>query len=978
MDEYLNPYQEKYVKCKTTKSSQGRLYLEPSAFLLNNGCHIDTTLEKKRNMIKIRNTTANIISLPAGNTLASIRPAYQFENEFSDNKTIYINYLVTYDSMSAEDKTVHDRELHKWKKRRDNLVNTIPISSEVTKCVRNAPTKFKLALGNLLNKFEFIFARSKNDSGLAKYFLVDLTFKNKSDTSPVYRRPYRLDPTTVAALTTKITELTDNGILEPTSSPWNTPVLGIKKGDGSYRMVNNFSGHNSLNERLIRTVYPIIPMRTLFSRISACIQVLKQKWPGQRIVMSQIDIRNGFYTLAIKDSKRDMTAFILSDRQVQYARLSQGLALAPGDFQQFIHTSYAPCENSSYFLLNYLDDFMIISVEGNHLDALSSFFKQTLDKNIVLALQKCKFFVNEIKFLGFVVNEKGYSADKSKIDTLLQLKNPKTAKEGMRVMGIYQFFTRNLPRMSFYLHPLATEIAKKERFQLNDLISTGIERIKDCIRRGLATTHLSYSNENGNTIFLAVDSSLYACGFALGNCTIVDNEMRNITFSHFGSKIFDPVVCLMSSRSRELIGLASGLECFSDILPSTVSITAYVDHESLIRIQSSQTLGKTSVQTRIRNAYAAILNYADLKLCHLPGKSNLMTVVDGISRSFYPTKEINKDILNPKTVLSNNYTITRPTVSIDTIKKEQILDIKTKIIIDKLTSNATGTVIYKSKKYAYRNNTLCLITEDGKYLTVIPENIAYDLVDYLHVKTLHQGALRLQSAIFNADIYIKGRTRLINQICRNCLFCQMSTPTKYKSPPDVEFKIRPGFSPFTEISIDLMDISYGNSPSYLLTFLDKFSNFVDGEILTTKSADTVVPALMILLTKYNCEQSSSIASDNGGEFLSNLMKSTFERLGIHHNKITAWNSRANPVERAHRELRHILMALETNSLNFKWKTRIGINHYNNTPQKKLGYLTPNQIILGLKPKHYLTDYQEKSSLSQDTLTTNELPLVRNK
>ena len=254
--------------------------------------------------------------------------------------------------------------------------------------------------------------------------------------------------------------------------------------------------------------------------------------------------------------------------------------------------------------------------------------------------------------------------------------------------------------------------------------------------------------------------------------------------------------------------------------------------------------------------------------------------------------------------------------------------------------------------YVLQNNAVYLRTDDGIDLLYIPESISYDILDYLHNKTLHQGVEKLKAAIFSSKIFLKNRTSLTEQICRNCLFCQMANPNKYKRPPQVEFRIRPSFSPWKEVSINLIDISYGNQSTFFLSFLDKFSHFLDGEICTNKSAETVIPALLILITKYNLEMSSSITSDNGKEFLNKIMASCCARLGIYHTRISAWNSRANSVERIHKELRRILLALDTNSVNYKWKIKIAVNHYNNTPQEKLGFLAPNQIILGMEPKDF--------------------------
>ena len=697
---FLNPGDQRYIKFKFSRKIENQVFLDCAEWLLRSNCVLQSTIVPQRNIISLQNRSQNVIKLTRGDHLGSVRPPYPGETFFHEKMNIICNQLCTYNSMSDFDKQIHDRELNEWKNRRAELARKIPITGEIAGVIKNLPDKIQPGLKKLLRDFHLIFARSKHDSGLSKKYLVDLTLKNEADNTPIFRRPYKTDSTTAAALELKINELEKAGILEICSSPWNSPVMVIKKKDNSFRIVNNYA--TGLNDKLLQSHFPTLPMRSLFQRISACIDDLRKKYLGEKIIFSNVDIRNGYYSLSIKASTRKYTAFLISDKQLQYARLSQGLSLAPGDFQQFMHSSFQDISDPSWMLQNYLDDFCIISTESNHMAALKSFFEQCRKKNIVLELQKCRFFVTEMQFLGFLVSEHGFKTEPCRIQTLLNLEFPETAKAGMRTMGMLNFFSRSIPRISFYLHPLATEIAKKDRYKLNSNIRMGINKVKDYIKSGLVTKHLSYSNQSNISIFLAVDTSLYATGFALGNAVIDNEKITDISFSHFGSKIFDPVVSLMSSRSRELIGLQLALESFSDLLPSTLQFTAIVDHESLTRVFSSVTLGKTSHMTRVRNAYATVLNYQHMTIRHLPGKSALMSMVDGISRSYLPIIKLPMDVFNPNLVMSNNFRLEIPTISFQRIQKEQNLDPEIHILLEKMRGSPTGSLQVKSKCMFYR------------------------------------------------------------------------------------------------------------------------------------------------------------------------------------------------------------------------------------------------------------------------------------
>ncbi|GKB76406.1 hypothetical protein Tco_0943301, partial [Tanacetum coccineum] len=57
--------------------------------------------------------------------------------------------------------------------------------------------------------------------------------------APVVRAPYRLAPSEMKELSEQLQELSDKGFIRPSSSPWGSLVLFVKKKDGSFRTVKN-------------------------------------------------------------------------------------------------------------------------------------------------------------------------------------------------------------------------------------------------------------------------------------------------------------------------------------------------------------------------------------------------------------------------------------------------------------------------------------------------------------------------------------------------------------------------------------------------------------------------------------------------------------------------------------------------------------------------------------------------------------------
>ena len=96
------------------------------------------------------------------------------------------------------------------------------------------------------------------------------------------------------------------------------------------------------------------------AKIGFAIKNLEQKFPNEKILFSSIDVKNAYYSLSIANSDRNITSFILSNRQIRYQRLVQGLSLAPSCWNQFMNKSFSdgPQDNGNWELAAYMDDLL--------------------------------------------------------------------------------------------------------------------------------------------------------------------------------------------------------------------------------------------------------------------------------------------------------------------------------------------------------------------------------------------------------------------------------------------------------------------------------------------------------------------------------------------------------------------------------------------------------------------------------------------
>jgi len=91
-------------------------------------------------------------------------------------------------------------------------------------------------------------------------FVIDLL----PGTGPIAKRPYMMATDELKELKEQLQELQEKGYIRPSSSPWGSPVLFVRKKDGSLRMCIDY---RILNEVTIKNKYSLPRINDLFDQL---------------------------------------------------------------------------------------------------------------------------------------------------------------------------------------------------------------------------------------------------------------------------------------------------------------------------------------------------------------------------------------------------------------------------------------------------------------------------------------------------------------------------------------------------------------------------------------------------------------------------------------------------------------------------------------------------------------------------------------
>ncbi|GJS92295.1 putative reverse transcriptase domain-containing protein [Tanacetum coccineum] len=228
--------------------------------------------------------------------------------------------------------------------------------------------------------------------------------------SPVVRSPYRLAPSEMLELSNQLKELQEKGFIRPSHSPWGAPVLFVKKKDGSMRMCIDY---RELNKLTIKNRYPLPRIDDLFDQLQgAC-------------CFSKIDLRSGYHQLRVREEDIPKTAFRTRYGHFEFTVMPFGLTNAPAIFMDLMNRVCKPYLDK--FVIVFIDDILIYSKsEEEHEVHLKTILDLLKKEKLYAKFSKCEFWLQEVQFLGHVVNRDGIHVDPSKIAkplTLLTQKN---------------------------------------------------------------------------------------------------------------------------------------------------------------------------------------------------------------------------------------------------------------------------------------------------------------------------------------------------------------------------------------------------------------------------------------------------------------------------------------------------------------------------------------------------------------------------
>lgn len=161
---------------------------------------------------------------------------------------------------------------------------------------------------------------------------------------PKFQFPYRVSYGQKNEIEKIVKGLLDSGEIQPSKSPFASPVLLVKKKDTTWRMCVDYRYLNSLT---IKHNYPIPIIEELLDEL------------GGNNFFSKIDLRSGYFQILVAPEHRYLISFRTHNGHYEFLVMSFGLCNAPATFQSLMNQIFK--DQLRKTVLVFFDDILVFS-----------------------------------------------------------------------------------------------------------------------------------------------------------------------------------------------------------------------------------------------------------------------------------------------------------------------------------------------------------------------------------------------------------------------------------------------------------------------------------------------------------------------------------------------------------------------------------------------------------------------------------------
>ena len=321
-------------------------------------------------------------------------------------------------------------------------------------------------------------------------YKIDLT-----DDRPIRCKPYPLPYAKRVEIREEIKNVIDTGIVRESSSPYASPLVVVKKKDGSNRMCFDY---RKLNLVTVADPAPMTTAEDLFGKLGKC------------HYYSTIDLSKGYRQIPVAEEDIHKTALVTPDGCYEFLRMPFGTKNSGATLIRGMRKLLQDMDN----VKRCIDDLIVYTKDwATHLQVFDKLLEKLKQAGLVIRLTKCVFGSKFVEFLGHSIGENCISINKENLEKIRSAKRPTTKKEVQLLLYLANYYRDHMPSVAAIAAPLS-DLTKKG---LPESVrwENAQEKTFVTLRESLVRRPILRLPDHNKTLILHTDASNCELGAAL-------------------------------------------------------------------------------------------------------------------------------------------------------------------------------------------------------------------------------------------------------------------------------------------------------------------------------------------------------------------------------------------------------------------------------------------------------------------------------
>ena len=457
------------------------------------------------------------------------------------------------------------------------------------------PEDQRRVLKDLVRRYPDVFTDMPGETDVIQH-QIRLT-----DDTPIRCKPYPLPYAMREELRNEVDTMLEMGVVRPSTSPYASPIVMVKKKDGSNRVCVDFRKLNKITEV---DPEPMTTAEDLFRRLS-----------GKKY-LSKIDLTKGYWQIPVAPEDVHKTAFVTPDGQYEFTRMPFGMVNSGATLVRGLRKILEGMPGVG----SYVDDIVIYSDNWeDHVKTLKELFGRLRKARITARPTKCLLGASRMEFLGHQVGGDIITPSRDNLEKVRNTPRPTTKKQVRSFLGLVGYYRDHIPAFAEISAPL-TDLLKKgkaEHIQWSEAQERAYSLLKEYLLQepvlklpDLSKPFVLRTDASGVGVAAVLlqenDGKLYPVGYA--------SKKLNLTEARY------PII------EKECLAVVWGIKRFKLYLAGR-RFTLQTDHKPLKYLKDA-----SYQNDRVFRWAVAVQEYS-FKVEDIPGRENIGA--DFLSRTGY-------------------------------------------------------------------------------------------------------------------------------------------------------------------------------------------------------------------------------------------------------------------------------------------------------------------------------------------------------